>query len=417
MGDALVKVGQTVPGHFALPFTRIPYNIAARGIDRTPLGLVGTLIDVVRTGGRYAGMDAEQAAAVKGWTGKGPGGLRPFGERLADNVIGSLVVLMAYQEALQNNITSEGPGDQNTRDQLWAQGWRPHSVRVGDYYIPLQFLGPWAIPLEAGAAIADAQTYHKGKVLAGDKDQGWLLDAARRAGSLVKNETYLRSIGDVLRGIQEPDRYGSNFVQGLAESLVPYGAALNNAATAGDPYARRADSGDIAGAVKERIPGPLHAQVPVAQDPLGRPLPNDRQGLAAFSPIAPSTIQDNQVLRVLGDHGVVVPQPAKTAATPNQELEVALTPDEQRQVQRMAGPLIEDYVLQTVGRSDFQQRSPDDQRRLLELAVSKARQAADVKFLQGLGMDQIRQRGVQSRPVRVPVPNSTSQSKPPLPHP
>ena len=281
-GSALTNVQQAGPiGHLVLPFARVAYNVGVRGIDRSPLGLLGTAADVARTGGRYARATDQAAVDALGLR-----GVRPFNERLTDNAIGTLLTGAAYLEAMQGNVTGAGPSDINQRDLLQSQGWQPYSLRIGGNYVPYRVLGPWAIPLALAASGAEAQTYAKAGQ--GPDDPLSLLgDAARRSGEFAANETYLRDIGNIMRGIQQPDRYGNQFISDMASSVLPYGSLLGNVAQATSGVQRQTSSPTgtpvqqaALNTLTSRIPG-LANQLPARTDVLGRPVPT-RTGAAGF---------------------------------------------------------------------------------------------------------------------------------------
>ena len=251
-------------GDILLPFLRTVYHITARGIDRSPLGALGTGIDVAR-GVYRPGREL-------------PKGVAPLGERLGDNALGGLAGLGFVLQALQGNVTAAGPEDTRTRQVLRAQGWQPYSVRIGDRWVSYANWGPLAVPLAQAGSLGEAVRY-------GEADEGlWdlAMDTASRFGRLATEQTYLQSIGDIYRGITEPEQYGEAAVSGFLSSLVPYGSLLNTAGQATDPQMRAPEG--VAEALRARLPGARTA-VPVARDVFGQERTNPLFGANALNPI------------------------------------------------------------------------------------------------------------------------------------
>lgn len=387
MGQAMANFGQTGPGHMILPFARVAYNVGARGIDRTPLGALGTAWDVLRTGGRYATANTQAQVEALGLK-----GVRPFRERAADNVLGSLLTAATYYEATQGNITAAGPSDTNRRNELIAQGWQPYSLKIGNNYVPYRVLGAFAMPLALGASAAEASRYAKTQQQA-DDPMSLAGDAASRMGEFVANETYLRDIGNAMRALTQPEQYGKSFLDDLATSVIPYGATLGNVATAtggGQPQQGSAVPlpESIQQSVEARIPG-LANQLPQRTDTLGRPIENLGGPVAAgFGPERVTPAQNDQVLRALSDAGVAPPAQGKTAASRSGTSEIDLVPSEQREVETRRGYLIQQNVQQILASPTYQQATHQQQDMMMQRAVSNARIQADAEMYARIARDQ-----------------------------
>ena len=407
-GSSLLNLAQRGGplGHLVLPFARVAYNVGARGIDRSPLGLIGTLADVARTGGRYAGTTRqEQVNRLTQLQ-----GVRPFRERLVDNLVGSLLTGGALWQANQGNVTGSGPADVNRRNELEAQGWQPYSLRVGGNYVPYRLLGPWAVPLALGASAAEAHTYAKtGQQL----DDPWSMagDAARRAGEFAANETYLRDIGNIMRGVSQPDRYGNSFISDLAGSLVPYGALGANINQALSPVQRQVRTAgtplgqSIAQTIESRIPG-LAGQVPVRTDVLGRAVP--RAPGAGWAPEAVSPARADPVLRELATHGLTVPVQDKYATSHSGTAEVQLTPNEQRTVQARSGYLIQQNVRSVMSEPAYANASRQEQEQMLSRAVSVGHQQANQEMVASVPESRLQ----AARHVTITIPATERQPLP-----
>jgi soluble lytic murein transglycosylase-like protein len=398
LGRALEGV-QKVPylGAVLLPFLRTVYHIAARGIDRSPAGFAfGTLPDVAR--GTYGRSPSQVWRALAGEGAENlPKTVVPLGERLGDNVLGSLAFYGFYQKALEGNISGAGPDDPEKRDMLRAQGWQPYSIRIGGNWVSYSNWGPVAIPLSMAAAAAEAQTYHKPGADAG----AILVDGIARTAKLATEQSYLQGIGAVYKGLTEPDRFGSQFVGQFVQSLIPYGSALNTLGQATDPTVRqpqRDNFGEfLKQSVESRLPG-LRQNVPEAQDQLGRPIPNEQTGVGALNPLRSSTIRSNAVLQELLRNGADVGDPPKSFRS------VPLTPDEQRTFNTAAGQYIEQAVSGLMLNGDYRAMPPEQKQAALQRAVEAARTRAGAELMQTIGTSEASRRVAEGRAKKVPVP-------------
>lgn len=273
-----------IAGHIILPFYPTIANITARGIDRSPIGLVGTAVDVAR--GKYGSLASKEGRAQlrRAWGGEmlpnADKGLRPLGERAGDALMGTAVGTWFTTQAFQGNLSASGPTNSQERDVLRAQGWQPYSVRlplpgVGDRWVSYANWGPAAITLSGAASIAEAHIYKAPKADA----IAITTDAMRRFGEVFTEQTYLQSIGAVYKAIREPDRYGAQWINSFMTSLVPEGSLLNTIGQAGDPSNRQVSTtGD---AFASRIPG-LRQQLPEKRTVFGDVEPNPYAGPLGF---------------------------------------------------------------------------------------------------------------------------------------
>src|SRR6185437_14818382 len=113
------------PLRFIVPFLRVPYNIAARGLELTPAGL---------------------AVGVA----KGDADLMTRG------LSGS--ALLGYSAHLATNgyLTGAAPQSPADRAAFYAEGKQPYSVRIGDHWVSYERnFGVLGLPLAAGAAFKD----------------------------------------------------------------------------------------------------------------------------------------------------------------------------------------------------------------------------------------------------------------------
>ncbi len=377
LGNALGGI-QKVPflGNILLPFLRTVYHISARGVDRSPIGIIGTAIDVGR--GAYKG-------------GKVPQGAAPLGERLGDNIMGLMAGGALTWQALQGNISAAGPEDTEKRQMLQSTGWRPYSVKIGDSWVSYSNWGPLSIPFAMAASLAEAGLYAKEDADLASK----ALDTFSRFGKLSTEQTYLSGVGAVYRAINDPDRYGAQWLTSLMGSLVPYGSAINTMGQATDPYARRPEKVSDVGlgenvrqSLAARFPG-LREGVPVAQDTMGRPAENIQTGAAAFQPFRISPVESDQTVDLLLEAGVDVPKAPKSVRN------IPLKPEEQRRFEQIAGEQLRRRITSLQQSQSWAKASEKGRANLLSKMVQSAREQAANEILRGMGGAEIRQRKLE----------------------
>jgi hypothetical protein len=288
---------------------------------------------------------------------------------------------------------------------LQSEGWQPYSVHLGDKWVSYANWGPAAIPFALAGAAAEAQRYGK----PGASTGALILDGMRRSAQVVQQQTYLQSIGAAWQGMNDPQRYGYQWVNSTIGSLIPYGAAINTLGQATDDALRRPDKFDVGDAIRSRLPAntPIiggRETVPVSQDVLGRPNANTRSGFSALNPLMVSPERADPVLQALDSAGVTVGSPPSSVTRGGSP--IALTPDEQRQVQQDAGAKIADRVAVELAAPSFKALAPDGQFKRLQSIVDRARQQAADSILDGLSDAEYRRRKAEGMTSREKIPVS-----------
>jgi hypothetical protein len=395
--------------NFLLPVFRIGAQAAARGIEASPFGLIGTGIDVARAGagfGPYARGFSQYGEAVT-----------PLADRLTSNIAGTAVTAFLASKALDGTVTGTGPDDPRARANLEAQGWRPESVLVpGVGYVSYTRLPEQLkTPLELAGAYGDAVREHP------NDPQGTAMRLAQEIGqTMSQGMPGLSTLAD-LGGILKGDPYAIGFlVGGSAAGYIPGSALLGNIASATDPLARRIPTREgfgqaILANVQQGIPG-LREQLASRANVLGQPVPNPAAGVQQFLPwrtpgeVTPGT-PGVQALRVLNNNGVVLAAAPPTVTLPTGQ-RVQLSEDEQRQYDANRAVLLDQMTAGLVGNQGFAQAPAAARKQVLDRLV---RQADEVAGRQIIGA--IAQSGdIASRlqgPRRLAEP--TPAIRPPLP--
>lgn len=272
-GSALQKVQQSnKAAKLVLTFIRTPVNIAKYTVrDRTPLGLFSSEIRADL---------ASKDPIVRDTT-------------LARLSLGTAVSVTAVGLAAQGLVTGGGPSDPKQRAALYATGWRPYSLRVGEMYYSYSRVEPLATLLGLTADMYDKAGDVKAEEGAVDQLQA---AAGLVVASLSKNlaaKTSLTGLTDLVQAVEDPDRYGKQYLSKLAASAVPN--ILAQTARMDDPYMREART--LVDQFKTRIPG-LSETVAPRLDIWGQPIEN-QGSVGGISGIYQSRVENDPVNREL----------------------------------------------------------------------------------------------------------------------
>ena len=195
----LIKKGGPV-GKFvsvAMPFVKTPINIAKESFDYSPLGMGKSLIvDTIR---------------VK----KGDISATQYIHNLAKGVTGTAVSALGFMLAMGMlipgvELTGAPPEDKKEREFLYAQGWKPYSLKIGDTFFPVSWAQPVATTMLMGVTLADT---------IGKDEDFQLVDATGLIG------TFFDSIAEIspLAGLKDLFQYNDSFGEaavGVAQDLI-----------------------------------------------------------------------------------------------------------------------------------------------------------------------------------------------------
>jgi hypothetical protein len=231
LGRTLQKAVAAHPGlRVVMPFIRTPTNILRSVWQRTPgiNRLQRQFMEDLASG------NAERVAIARG-----------------RQALGAMMWATATTWALSGRITGAGPSDINERQRLMETGWQPYSLRVGDKYINMGRLDPFAMIFGLAADFVEVG----GNTSAEELDELATGMAVALAHNLA-NKSYLQGVTRFMNAMTQPDRFMEKWVQGHAGSLVPFSAGLQQVASAtpfGDEYMREIRS--VFDAIRAKIPG------------------------------------------------------------------------------------------------------------------------------------------------------------------
>ena len=195
-------------GRFFAPFIRTPVNIVKYAFERTPLGVISKRYkDAIDAGGA----EADIARSKMLFTG------------------GVMSVLGLY--ANQGLITGRGPEDPRERAILRETGWQEYSIKVGDQYISYQRFEPFGILLGLTADFVNVVNMVNDNLLVAEEDVTLekLNEELLKVGTYmvasfadnITNKTYLRGVSDLIKAMDDPERYGPTYIRNFLTSPIP----------------------------------------------------------------------------------------------------------------------------------------------------------------------------------------------------
>lgn len=271
LGPAGEKISAAIKatkiGQLLLPFTHIPFNILARGLEGTPAGFLTaeTRADLF---GKNGAVKQDMATA-----------------RL---IAGSAVGVWAMNLALNDRMTGFGPSDPKERAQWIETGHQPYSIRIGDYWYSFNRFGSLGTMLGLYANLGEVIPHMKPDA---EELTKALTMTVHSTGRLLEDEVGMQGLAGLIDAINEPDRKGTRFVSSFAGSLLPYSSALRQTASAMDPYMRETKS--VVDGLRYYIPAARQGLLP-KRNWLGEPIANAGYGGDLPVPGASAIIQHRE---------------------------------------------------------------------------------------------------------------------------
>jgi len=374
-----------VIGNVLFPVFRVGMNALTQGVEKSPLGLAGTIFDVVRGArgaGPYAGGAFERPLSTA---------VAPLSERLTNNLAGTALSVWFAKLAADGTVTGNGPTDPDQKKVLEAQGWQPNSIRTPMGYISYQGT-PLEVPLGLAGEYADVLARPQSAL---EMAQPLYQTAAERlvAGTMemLGSRTGLETIGRVwdlmhTAGSDVPTAMkqgGASLVGGIAGSYVPMSAALGSLARATDPLMRQPAPGDVGQSIAQNIPG-LREQLEPRVDVLGRTVTNPQQALGALLPARLGAGEENPIAAAMGHVGVAPASVPQTIPYGPYD-EIRLLPAERMAYEQYRGQVIQQATDALVRSPQWQQMPQNAQRAALQQIDTLASDAAGKMVLRDMG--------------------------------
>jgi hypothetical protein len=371
-----------------LPFVRTPTNLVKFAAERSPL-----------------------AAVMPSWRAdiKAGGARRDLA--IAKMTVGTGFGVAMYEAALNGQITGSAPPDDAKARLLYADGWQPYSIRLGDKWYSYKRLDPFSSTIGTAADLA-LLPYNMSER---QRENAVTLFIASIMGNLA-SKTWLSGISDVLSAISEPEMNASRLVNRLAGSMsVPAGVA--QVARTIDPVARQTDG--WTDSIQARVPFSSKS-LPPRRDIWGEKIVNEGGvGPDLISPIYTSTAKNDPVNQELLAFDYAPSKPRNVVGGEK------LTSAQYDRYQMEAGRRAHQKLGELIAAPEWPELDLDTREKEAKRAVEKAREEAREALAGRLPPprkaddpwsafpDAGRRPAVRSKPPRVPATDPWSGFKDP----
>lgn len=341
-GQGLSRItSSNLPAKVVIPFVRTPINLMKFATERSP---AAPLLQEWRRDFMAGGSRRDMA--------------------IAKVLLGTGFAMTMYEAALEGKITGAVPPDPAKARLMYADGWQPYSIKVGDRYVSYSRLDPFSTTI--GVA-ADMATLPSGLSDRQQEDQAVLLTASIM-GNLA-SKTWLSGLSSFVEGLADPGRYAGNWLERTGGAVVPAGVA--GVARALDPVSRNRDG--IGEAIQSRVPGMSQRLLP-RRDIFGEPIENDSLGPDLISPFWQSKAKNDPVIAEMLRIGKSVSAPGKQYTEDGERVDY--TPQEYDRYHEIAGRLTYNELRQLVSSPDYSAMTDTERRRAAKKAISAARKTA-----------------------------------------
>ena len=351
-----------------MPFTKTPANIAMRGIDYSPIGLINTITKAKK------GADASEVI-----------------DELSKNLLGSALIAIGALLFSKGIVTGGEPENEKEAAFLKQQGWQPYAVKVGDGYATYDWAQPAAIPIIMGVTIMES--LEEGRL--------GVVDAVKNAGVASFNQwvelSPLQSLKEVMGGYGTVGENLLNTAIEMPQRLIP--SALGATARTADTTQRLTYSkGNVAQTQKDlaksKVPG-LSQTLPAAYDTWGREKKrDDGTGLAAFNQfINPSSYKgtnateaDREINRLYNELGDSAIYPRKASYSIEKGGKTyTLSNAEYSEYQRIMGQLSYDGVKALMAKPAYNELTDHEKAEIIKDIYDNAFEKAKYTIMEGQG--------------------------------
>lgn len=334
--------GSNLLAKVVVPFVRTPINLMKFATERSPA-----------------------APILKEWRAEFAAGGASRDLAIAKVLLGSGLATMMYQAAQDGVITGAVPPDPKKARLMFADGWQPYSIKVGDRYVSYSRLDPLSTTI--GVA-ADMATLPEGLSDKQRDDQATML-VASIMGNLA-SKTWLSGVSSFVEGLADPGRYAEGWLERTAGAFaVPAGVA--GLARAIDPVARKREG--VGEAIQARVPGMTDELLP-RRDVFGEVVPLDSLGPDFLSPFWQTKSKSDPVIAEMLRIEKGVSAPGKTFTEDGEKIDY--TPEQYDRYHEIAGRLTYNGLLGLIGSESYQQMPDQAKRKAASKAIKKARESA-----------------------------------------
>jgi len=209
-------------GTWFVPFLRTPMNFAKMWLEYSPAGLLGeSAINIAK-----GEIPLSTMARKK--------------EQIAKMMIGSTITAYGAKLAWDGDTTWGAPSDPEAKKLFYASGRKPFSVRIGDRWLPMIYLGPWAFALALPAAIK----YNHDESPNALTDSG-MKKVAKNISALAQfysQQTFMSGVGSFVDLInKEPDTSIEKSLAFTVGQIIPFQGLVRYTSTITDDVYRKAN--------------------------------------------------------------------------------------------------------------------------------------------------------------------------------
>jgi hypothetical protein len=247
---------------FIVPFVRTPTNLVSWAIQHVP------------------GMNLLSGR----WRADFMAGGEARAKAVARVIIGTGLTITAYQLAKDGLITGGGLFDKEEGGTKRGAGWQPYSVKIGDTYYSYQRLEPVAKVIGLAADLIELEA-----ATTDEEDKAKIATMlVLLFGNATVSTTYLSGVSNAIQAVTDPSRFGENFLEQYATSIVP--KIIGQTVAMADPHKREVEG--ITDAIQSQIPF-LREKLMPKRDVWGEPSANSKW--FAVMPVATSEASKDKV--------------------------------------------------------------------------------------------------------------------------
>lgn len=204
LGKWLSNGSSTVPGLWRLfPFIRTGINVARMELDYLPVASQARIL-MKMANGEFKAMDQFSRA-----------------EMVGKSVVGAMVFTgIASQVSSRSDyfISGYGPTNAAQRAQLYADGWRPYSIRIGDRWVPYSYWGPLGATMALAGSMSDVK--HQATA-ASPNFSGQVTDAIFSWGKQTLSRSFLSGVDDFFGAFTSASSFEKWVGGSVLSSIVP----------------------------------------------------------------------------------------------------------------------------------------------------------------------------------------------------
>jgi GGDEF domain-containing protein len=247
------------PFRYLVPFSTVPYNIIARGLEYSPAGFL-------RMTAQGFDPDVMSRATI---------GSATFAS--------SMLLLHSLYLHANGYITGPAPETPADRAAWYAEGKQPWSIRIGNHWVSYERnFGVLGTSFATAAGLV-ARSTHEGAA----PEPSWMERYVYDSAQYFNQMPMVEGMNTVTQAMADPTRFGQQLFASLGEGFVPFSSALRDAAHLQDPRLR--DVGSIFQRVEAGLPW-LDQSLPLKRDPLGRPIVQRGAGTDLLNEVLPSPV-------------------------------------------------------------------------------------------------------------------------------